>query len=63
MRWQDIAEDGTWTIPAEAREKGNAVELKFPKLALDIIRAQPRFGDDPFVLAGRGNGHIKVPNL
>ena len=22
MRWADIADDGTWTIPAEAREKG-----------------------------------------
>jgi integrase len=22
MRWQDLAMDGTWTLPAEAREKG-----------------------------------------
>jgi integrase len=57
MRWQDIA-NGVWTIPAEAREKGNAVELVLPELALDILRAQPRFGDNPYVLAGRGNGHI-----
>ena len=24
MRWQDVSVDGVWTIPAEAREKGNA---------------------------------------
>ena len=24
MRWEDISIDGTWTIPTEAREKGNA---------------------------------------
>jgi integrase len=58
MRWQDIAPDGTWTIPAEAREKGTAGELVLPKIALDIIRAQPRLGDNPHVLAGRGDGHI-----
>jgi integrase len=59
MRWSDIAMDGTWTIPAEAREKGNAKELLPPPLALDIIRAQPQLGDNPFVLAGRRGGHFK----
>jgi integrase len=57
MRWQDIAIDGTWTIPAEAREKGNARELVLPDLALDIIKAQPRFASNPFVFAGRGGSH------
>ena len=58
MRWHDIALDGTWTIPVEAREKGTAGELMLPEMALDIIRAQPHLGDNPYVLAGRGNGHI-----
>lgn len=58
MRWADLTMDGTWTIPTEAREKGNAMELLLPKMALDIIRAQPQLGDNPYVLAGRGNGHI-----
>jgi integrase len=58
MRWQDITVDGTWTIPAEAREKGSAGELILPSAALDIIRAQPHVGDNPHVLAGRGDGHI-----
>jgi integrase len=58
MRWEDIAIDGVWTIPAEAREKGTPGELVLPEMALDIIRARPHLGDNPHVLAGRGNGHI-----
>ena len=53
MRWQDIANDGTWTIPSEAREKGNAGELKLPPAALAIVQAQPRIGANPYVFAGR----------
>lgn len=54
MRWRDIAPDGTWTIPAEAREKGNAGELKLPEAAIALVRAQPRLGDNPYVFpAGR----------
>lgn len=53
MQWTDI-QDGVWTIPAEAREKVNAGALKLPKLALEIIDAQPKVKDNPFVFAGRG---------
>ena len=56
MRWQDIARDGTWTIPAEAREKGNAGELELPDTAFAIIQSQPRFDDSPYVFAGRRAG-------
>lgn len=52
MRWRDIA-NGTWTIPAEAREKGAGGELELPPAALDIIEAQPRIGESPYVFAGR----------
>jgi integrase len=58
MRWQDIAIDGTWTIPAEAREKGNAGKLVLPDVALQIINAQPRYASNPFVFAGSGDAHI-----
>src|SRR5262245_22600149 len=58
MRWSDISVDGTWTIPAEAREKGSAGELVLPEMALNIICTQPHLGDNPYVLAGRGNSHI-----
>jgi integrase len=60
MRWGDITVDGTWTIPVEEREKGTAGELVLPPAALDIIRAQPRLGDNPYILAGRGNGPINA---
>jgi integrase len=59
MRWTDIGDDGVWTIPTEEREKGNADEVKLPKAALDIIAAQPRRGDNPYVLAGRTSGPIR----
>jgi integrase len=58
MRRQDISIDGIWTIPAAAREKGTGGELKLPPVALDIIRAQPRLGDNPHVFSGRGNTHM-----
>ena len=58
MRWQDIGIDGTWNIPAENREKGNANELVLPEVAIEIIKAQPRFADNPFVFAGRNNSHF-----
>jgi integrase len=53
MRWDDLAPDGTWTIPAEAREKGNAGSLRLPEAAIDIIKALPRFESNPYVFAGR----------
>jgi integrase len=59
MKWDDIAADGTWTIPTEEREKGNLDEVVLPQAALDIIAAQPRLGDNPYVLAGRGSGHFQ----
>jgi integrase len=58
MRWDEISEDGEWTIPTEQREKGNAGMLVLPPLALGIIRAQPQLGDNPYVFAGRGDGPI-----
>lgn len=67
MRWQDVAPDGTWTIPAQAREKGNAGELKLPDAALALVRAQPTIGDSPFVFrgrrAGKGGEHAFATNF
>ena len=57
MRWQDI-DGAVWTIPTEARQKGNAGKLVLPKIALEIINAQPRFASNPYVFAGEGS-HIK----
>jgi hypothetical protein len=46
MRWEDISEDGVWTIPGEKRQKGTAGKLKFSNAALEIIHAQPRMGSN-----------------
>jgi integrase len=51
MRWSDI-KDGVWTVPVAAREKGVGGELILPKVALDIIEAQPRTRGNPYVFAG-----------
>ena len=59
MRWDAIDADGVWSIPSTSpREKGTAGSLKLPKLALDVIRAQPRLTSNEHVFAGRGTGHI-----
>jgi integrase len=58
MRWADVSVDGTWTITSEAREKGNAGELVLPSAAVEVIRAQPRYDENEFVLAGRGKTHF-----
>ena len=58
MRWADVSLDGTWTIPAEAREKGNAKELVLSEAALTIIKTQPRFADNPYVFTGRGRSYF-----
>jgi integrase len=54
MQWTDV-QHGIWTIAAEAREKVNAGKLPLPKLALDVIEAQPKIDGNPYVFAGRGN--------
>jgi integrase len=58
MRWDDISE-GEWRIPAEARQKGTAGCLVLPEIAMEIIKEQPRFASNPYVLAGRGSGYIQ----
>ncbi len=55
MRWADIS-GGEWTIPKAPREKDTGGVLMLPKPALDIIEAQRKMGNNPFVFAGRGDG-------
>ena len=51
--------DGTWTIPTEAREKGNAGKLVLPETRSSTSsKQQPRFASSPYVFAGRGGTHI-----
>jgi integrase len=51
MCWSDIDADGTWTIREGHRAKGTGGILKLPKVALDIIRQQPRFASNDLVFA------------
>ena len=55
MAWDDVDEGGVWRIPNEEREKGHGGPLQLPDIAIEIIRARPRFAGNPFVLAGRGS--------
>jgi integrase len=52
LRWDDVDGD-VWTIRTAEREKGNPGKLKLPQIALEIIRAQPRFVGNPYVFAGQ----------
>lgn len=56
MKWDDISDDGEWTLPKAPREKDTIGSVILPKAAVDIIRAQPRLADNPYVFAGRGDG-------
>ena len=58
MKWGDVDVDGVWNMPElEDREKGHGKALVLPEIALDIIRAQKRIGDNPNVFAAaRGDG-------
>jgi integrase len=57
MKWDDIDDDGVWSIPHNPREKINAGSLKLPKMALDIVNARPRFASNLFVFAAsKGKG-------
>jgi integrase len=56
LRWDDIDLKGVWTIQTQEREKGNPGTLQLPKLALDIIQAQPRFVGNPYVFPSQNGG-------
>lgn len=56
MRWGDVSLDGTWTVPADDREKGTGGALHLPAEAFAIIQSQPRMESNPYVFAGSGQG-------
>jgi|SoiMethySBSTD1v2_1073268.scaffolds.fasta_scaffold97532_1 integrase len=62
MRWEDVSEDcSVWNVAnGNKRQKGTGGELVLPQMATDILRAQPRFVDNPFVFHGAfGKSHYK----
>jgi integrase len=56
MQWDDLSDDGTWTIRTEKREKGNPGILRLPPMALAIIAGLPRVAGNPFVFVGGRSG-------
>jgi len=58
MKWTDIV-DGEWRIASEPREKSKPGSLKLPQAVLEIIEAQPRVMDNPYVFAGSRQGQRK----
>ena len=64
MRWEDLdLETGTWTIPSEDREKGNAGILVLPAMAIDIIKSRPHINDLPYVFAVARSRKQKWPRF
>lgn len=53
MKHDDISPTGLWTIPAEDREKANAVLLKLPPQAMRIVKSQSRHASNPYLFPGR----------
>jgi len=56
IRWKDVSPDGVWTIATEEGEKGNAGQLKLPRVAIEIIEAQPKFAANDFVFGANTSG-------
>jgi integrase len=57
MKWADVV-DGVWLIPAEKREKGNALALILPAEAQAILDSLPRFVGSPYVFT-TGRSYFK----
>jgi integrase len=58
MKWSDVDDSGVWHIPQAPREKDAGGSLALSAMALDVIRAQPRFASNPHVFAGARGAHI-----
>jgi integrase len=63
MRREHIDADGVWTVPTAPREKGNIGKVRLPAAALAILEALPRFADNPYVFAGRGQRHMSASGM
>ena len=63
MRAQDIDADGVWTLPTQSREKGNIGKVRLPPGARAILDALPRFVDNPYVFALRGQRHMSASGM
>ncbi|MER8644688.1 integrase family protein [Mesorhizobium sp. M1252] len=53
LRWDDVSIDGVWHVPSDDRQKGTGGEIKLPSLALEVVKARSRVGENPHVFTGR----------
>ena len=54
MRWSELdMAAGVWTLPKERAKNRRALTLVLPKAALDILAAQPRDPEVPYVFGSR----------
>jgi integrase len=52
MKWSEVS-DGVWSISnGNKRQKGTAGDLALPQMAIDILNARPRMGDNPYIFYG-----------
>jgi integrase len=58
MRWDDVSNAGEWLVPLKDRQKGTGGALMLPDAAIAVVRAQPRIASNPYVFAGRADGHF-----
>jgi integrase len=54
MRWDDVSDDGIWTIATEEREKGNAEKLQLPPVIVELLGKQYRVKGNPYVFPAAG---------
>jgi len=58
MRFDEVDDDGNWTLPKERNKTGVDLVRPLSKAALAILERQPRIGDCPFVFTVDGRKPI-----
>jgi integrase len=58
MTWDEISDDGVWTIPAKRVKTGIETALPLSKAALKLLSGVPRIQDCPHVFTATGRGPI-----
>lgn len=54
MQWNEVTDDGWWTIPAERAKNGHRHEVPLPELAQEILAKLPRYQDCPWAFTTNG---------
>ena len=58
MRWEELdLEAGVWRLPAERNKTGSVHAMPLSKLAVRVLKAQPKLQGCPYVFWTRGGGN------